>query len=482
MNQFLAILRDSFREAVDGFVIYAMVALSAIMIIVVGSMSFTPAPPDQAFEGIVQEFNRTIPEKGRSRGMNFGNANFRAVDVKEAPGGYTLQVRVKATAHSTIADEQGVRPEPTSGDTFRRMVVEWIKPIGNSRQIEFDENQGKQEPGDTKQGQGKNRKIEVGLGTTSTDQEERAITDAQMEDFIKNQFKVHAGMEATVKRITTGVAEPSYAFEVTTSGGSSVRGWPHIVKIFFGAVKFPGEHNLGFVLWVVEDQLINGLGSGIALLISMIITAFFIPNMLRKGSIDLLISKPIGRTQLLLYKYIGGLTFIFILSCVAIGGVWLVLCARSGVWDPTFLVVIPILTFTFAILYAVSTLVAVFTRSPIAAMLCSTGFAVFLYIVGKVKEVFDVIKIQQEATGKENIPGWGFTLVDTLNNVLPRYKDLDKLTSKLISDGSLTPMELRQSGLAFVDYPSWGGTLGVSLAFIALMLAISCWRFSKRDY
>jgi len=30
--------------------------------------------------------------------------------------------------------------------------------------------------------------------------------------------------------------------------------------------------------------------------------------------------------------------------------------------------------------------------------------------------------------------------------------------------------------------PSWTGTFGVSLIFIALMLAVSCWRFNKRDY
>src|SRR5262249_43492493 len=205
-------------------------------------------------------------------------------------------------------------------------------------------------------------------------------------------------------------------------------------------------------------------------------------NMLSKGSIDLLISKPIGRAQLLIYKYVGGLTFIFLFSCVSIGGVWLVLALRSGYWDPSFLVVIPVLTFTFAILYAVSTLVAVFTRSPIAAMLVTTGFAVFLYLVGQAKTIFDSLKADQEARGTDNIPEWAFTLVDTLNNILPRYKDLDKLTSKLISTGTLTPAELRMSGLALLDYPSWAGTFGVSLAFIAVMLALSCWRFSRRDY
>ena len=46
MRQFFAILGDSFREAVDGFVIYTMLGLSALTMLIVGSMSFTPAPPE----------------------------------------------------------------------------------------------------------------------------------------------------------------------------------------------------------------------------------------------------------------------------------------------------------------------------------------------------------------------------------------------------------------------------------------------------
>ena len=39
MRQFAAMLKDSFKEAVDGFVIYVMLAFSALVIVVVGSRS-----------------------------------------------------------------------------------------------------------------------------------------------------------------------------------------------------------------------------------------------------------------------------------------------------------------------------------------------------------------------------------------------------------------------------------------------------------
>jgi ABC-type transport system involved in multi-copper enzyme maturation permease subunit len=139
--------------------------------------------------------------------------------------------------------------------------------------------------------------------------------------------------------------------------------------------------------------------------------------------------------------------------------------------------VIPILTFTFAILYSVSAVVAVFTRSAIASILVSLGFMLFLWLLGQVKSFFDLNKV----ANIWDAPDWSYTLVDTANNLLPRYKDLDKLTTKLIVDSALTVGESRMGGL-FTEYPSWGGAIGVSVAFIAILLAISCWQFSRRDY
>ena len=52
-----------------------------------------------------------------------------------------------------------------------------------------------------------------------------------------------------------------------------------------------------------------------------------------------------------------------ILTAFTVGGVWVAIGLRTGFWTPHFLAVIPLLTFYFAILYAVSTLAAVLTRS-----------------------------------------------------------------------------------------------------------------------
>ena len=87
------------------------------------------------------------------------------------------------------------------------------------------------------------------MPTEATPEEQKAVTTAQMEEFLASQFDAQAGVPATVTRVTDGVAEPTYAFDVVTGGGSGVRGWPHKVKIFFGAVNISDEAPLGMAQW-----------------------------------------------------------------------------------------------------------------------------------------------------------------------------------------------------------------------------------------
>jgi ABC-type transport system involved in multi-copper enzyme maturation permease subunit len=474
MTQFFTILKDSFREAVDGFVIYVMLGIASLVILIVGSMSFTPAEPAAGMDTIVRKFSLVFPDKGRSRVIAGSfETTYAAEKVSKEGDGYKLQLKVTARSASTLNGKH----DPKDGDSFRRTVAAWSKQPGRTMKakdiIPKKDNKDK----DFGKPEQKTPDVEVTFELNATPEEQLAVDAAMMEDFLRNQFAVHAGMTATVKRVTEGTTEPTYLFDVSTTGGAAVRGWPHTLKIFFGTVTMTESATLGQTLYVIEDQIINGLGAAITLLMGLIFTSFFIPNMLRKGSVDLLLSKPIGRSTLLIYKYIGGLTFMLLVTAFTVGGIWFVLGLRSGYWDPRFLALIPILTFTFAIVYAVSTTVAVFTRSPIAAMILSIGFMVFLFIVGQVKTIFDTIR----EANKERMPDWAYTIVDTLNNVMPRYKDLDKLTSKMISDGTLTDGERRMFGLSSIQYASWEGTVGVSLAFIILMLVLSCWRFNKRD-
>ncbi len=196
-----------------------------------------------------------------------------------------------------------------------------------------------------------------------------AVTPAQMEQFVQKQL-VGAGALEVTKVSLTESGEHTFRFRVECKARpDTVRTWPHSLVIFFGALTIPADVGVGNVVYTIENVIVAGIGAGLAMLLSTIITAFFIPNMLRKGTVDLLVSKPVHRWSLLLSKYIGGLTFMFLTTAVIVVGIWFVLGIRSGLWGTGFLLSAFVLTFQFAIFYAFSTLIAVQTRSPIVCIL-----------------------------------------------------------------------------------------------------------------
>jgi ABC-type transport system involved in multi-copper enzyme maturation permease subunit len=303
--------------------------------------------------------------------------------------------------------------------------------------------------------------------------------------------------------------------------------WGHRFSLFFGGLPF-GEASvpLGFQLWIIEDQIICGFGAWVGVLVGLILTAFFIPNMMRKGTVDLLIVKPISRPTLLVYKYIGGLTFVFVNTAVAVGGIWLALSLRSGLWSPTFLITIFTITFFFAVLYGVSTLFAVMTQSPIVAILISCGAWFLFWLVGvgyfqaevsrsvdegsfgqgrrRAANRAEAQRPKEEAPGekekqeKEKRPerqatastdtsdrwynGWFGKTIYAVHAVLPRTKDLDVLTQRmLLSDlalGGLVPLD--RIG-PYKSY-SWAQSIAVCVAYLVGLLALSCWIFARRDF
>jgi ABC-type transport system involved in multi-copper enzyme maturation permease subunit len=263
----------------------------------------------------------------------------------------------------------------------------------------------------------------------------------------------------------------------------TLRLWPHEISIFFGALPI-GTAPLGFQLYIIMGALVSGLGGWVIILVSVIITAFFIPNMLRKGTVDLLLVKPIHRWALLLYKYTGGLLFILLNTAVAVCGFWLVLGLRSGIWANSFLLSIFVYTFFFAVLYSVSTLFGVLTRSPIVSILLTLFVWFVFFIVGALYQFTDKQSIVEARTGAQPEAAWiptFRTVVKVVHFVLPRTSDLSTLQSRFLLSDLLTANEVSAAKLDPGSI-TWSESLGVSGAFIALMLGCSCWWFATRDY
>src|SRR5262245_37456073 len=82
-------------------------------------------------------------------------------------------------------------------------------------------------------------------------------------------------------------------------------------------------------------------------------SAGLIPSVLEPGRIELLLSKPVSRTHLLLGRYLGNLLIVAVNATYLVVGIWLILGLKTGIWNPDFLIAIATTVFLFAVLLAV---------------------------------------------------------------------------------------------------------------------------------
>ncbi len=516
LRNFLAVMKDSFREAVDGFIIYVMLGLAALTILFAASISFEADSADEAFGTLTKKFSQVFRNRGTESDevatklrvgpivqyfplpLSFTASDVQKLDSgKGAAGKYKLRMAVSTTETSTGRRGGQFRQPNAMQDTssvFPTVVYAWSQvkypeqfflidrsPGGgegdNPDQPKFEIVPDKADPEEfLSRKKNPDQWTLVSVPKVSPEQLS-GLSDEVMEDFIRNQYLVHGDMDNVKVSRRPSKEKGEFLFDVEADVRDGAKGWPHTTKIFFGSVELSKGQPLGGAIFFVQDKLVNVIGASIMLLVAVILTGFFIPNMLRKGSLDLLVAKPMARWELLLYKYLGGLTFMLLVSGITVGGVWLVMALRSGNWNPTFLLTIPILTFTFAILYAVSTLVAVLTRSAIAAILITSLFMAFMGVVAIVKTFTDVAK--SITVKEEDKKGTFYTVVDVTNAVLPRYNDILKLNSRAMAEAYMPMADVRTEQRN--ELTAWPVVVGISLAYIVGFLGFSYLRFATRD-
>jgi hypothetical protein len=478
--KFFAILRDSLRESLDAKVIYALIVMSALAVLASFSISYVPEPGEQGLQIVMGRMPGAVALGGRPP-LTYDVEKFVQLNgdrpAWEGKFTYTLVV----TENQAADEDDEEKDKGKKRVSFFRMVtlLSLLQEKDLTRLSEEDrklrekiERQG----GDIVGGKAIPNAKEIKKLREVLFRESENLTARQLERFLERMMGESGTLETKEVKLVSQ-KEGEYRFDVeAVAKPDAVRTWPHEVRFLFGAVPF-GRWGVGEFIFLVENYAVNGIGAAIAMLLGSIITAFFIPNMLRKGTVDLLISKPISRWSLLVYKYLGGMLFMLIPTTIVIIGTWAAFGLRSGFWGSGFLLSIPILILQFAIFYALSTLVAVFTRSPILCILVCCGAWLLFFITGWAE------RLSKPDPGKEKDAGWVYSSSSTVRKLLPRYKDFDTLAGQLVAHDLLG----KDSGMRrAVDQEAegihWPESLGVTLVYIALLLGVSCWWFSIKDY
>lgn len=118
-----------------------------------------------------------------------------------------------------------------------------------------------------------------------------------------------------------------------------------------------------------------------ATILALISTAGIIPDLLSSGTVEMLVSKPIGRVRLLLTKYAFGLLFVALQVAVFAVGTFLVFGIKGVMWEPRILLAIPIVLAFYSYLFCVCVLLGLLTRSTVASLLLTLLLWLVLFIL-----------------------------------------------------------------------------------------------------
>ncbi|MBN8596578.1 MAG: hypothetical protein J0L78_02780 [Planctomycetes bacterium] len=174
--------------------------------------------------------------------------------------------------------------------------------------------------------------------------------------------------------------------------GITVLWWTFPVDVFNATIVSPAFFyklifiNFGFKVWLTWA----------ATILALVSTASLIPDFVAGGSIDLVLSKPIGRLRLFLTKYATGLLFVALQVSVFAAASFLVIGIRGGAWEPRIFLAIPLVVLFFSFLYCVCALIGLRTRSTIAALLLTLLFWLLVFIVHASEQSVLLFKLNAE--------------------------------------------------------------------------------------
>ncbi|MFQ5461017.1 MAG: ABC transporter permease [Phycisphaerae bacterium] len=240
---------------------------------------------------------------------------------------------------------------------------------------------------------------------------------------------------------------------------------------------------------IVVYLLFGNLLGWVGVILMLIATAGVFPSMIDGGVIGVLLSKPISRSRLFFYKYLASMVFVAVQGIFFVGGTFLAMGLRWGVWCPGYLLAIPGLVLLFSYVYCVTAVVGVQTRSTVAAVLVSiTAWAVFA-LVHQAPQFFEMVESLKKQTTLYNtvrvvswippktgdieylVARWGG--VGPSADMFPQSKLSDQDVADMAKARTIEEQELEKSPLA---------SIGSSLLFEAAVILFGMWRFSRRDF
>jgi ABC-type transport system involved in multi-copper enzyme maturation permease subunit len=181
-----------------------------------------------------------------------------------------------------------------------------------------------------------------------------------------------------------------------------------------------------------------------------LISAVFEP-----GRIELLLSKPVSRTHLLLGRYAGNLAVVAANILYLVLGSWAIFGVKTGVWGIGFVFSSLFTIFVFAVLLALIALVGVLWESAAVAIMVTFAVMIITPIVAQKNTIERLLSSE-----------WSRDVVRVLYYALPKTSDISVIVRDLIRNQPI------QSWM-----PVWSTAI-----FGVVVLAAALWRFDRRSF
>ncbi len=221
--------------------------------------------------------------------------------------------------------------------------------------------------------------------------------------------------EDEVARLNRLLLRAAYPAEIPREEGSEIQ-FSYLTFKPFGPLPVT-RAELAPAIKIVLGKIVDYAVGGFVVLAAILVTASIIPQTFEPGAIDLLLSKPVSRTLLFLTKFLGGCAFVTLSAAYFITGLWLIAGTRFGVWSHKLFLCIPIILFLFAVYYSISALAGVLWRNAIVSVAITIIFWATCLGLWGMKAFIDIRSTIPERLAKLIPAGNALLAVDEMGRV-----------------------------------------------------------------
>jgi len=271
------------------------------------------------------------------------------------------------------------------------------------------------------------------------------------------------------------------------------------IEVFFGwqtieqtGLSTANPFYRGLISMLLSGLFVDYYIGWVACILGLVSTAGVFPSLMEKGSIDAIVARPLSRWTIFFAKYAGSLFYMLVQATFFIVLLFLVVGWRWHVWFPGLLWSIPLVVLLFSYLYCICVAFGLWTRSSIASLLLT--LAMWLIPITGIHYGYETTHSFLIAKDWHKIK----SATATLRWFVPNTTGIARMVQSAMDDTD--PLELfkqqAERGLPLsmeeVEYAlefekkmiakPWYYWVGPSLAFEAVVLLLTGWRFSRKDF